>query len=117
MEAIGVQVHPERGGKDGYTVEFISGGGDVAAITLRASPDRDINRLSAIKVAKELMAQLAKNAPDEEISGEAGATRKSARTAGDKQALEEQLDEGLEDTFPCSDPVSVVTSTVSGSKD
>jgi hypothetical protein len=117
MEAIGVQVHPERGGKDGYTVEFISGGGDVAAITLRASPDRDINRLSAIKVAKDLMAQLANNAPDEEISGEAGATRKSARTAGDKQALEEQLDEGLEDTFPCSDPVSVVTSTVSGSKD
>jgi nicotinate phosphoribosyltransferase len=36
-------------------------------------------------------------------------TNKSKKEADDKRAarLEEQLDEGLEDTFPASDPVSV----------
>lgn len=41
--------------------------------------------------------------------------RDSARTRQENRELEEQLDEGLEDTFPASDPVSVtVTSIPSG---
>jgi len=31
-----------------------------------------------------------------------------------KKDKEEQLDEGLEDTFPASDPVSVTSSSISG---
>ncbi|TWF52164.1 hypothetical protein [Neorhizobium alkalisoli] len=42
-------------------------------------------------------------------------TERSARDKGDAADLEEQLDEGLEDTFPASDPVSAtVTSIPSG---
>ena len=40
---------------------------------------------------------------------------KARRTEGraeDKPTLEEQLQEGLEDTFPASDPVSVVSTTI-----
>jgi hypothetical protein len=33
----------------------------------------------------------------------------------DRDALDEQLDEGLKGTFPGSDPVSVTTSLISGS--
>ncbi|MDE1157572.1 MAG: hypothetical protein PW791_04705 [Neorhizobium sp.] len=36
----------------------------------------------------------------------------SARSVGDKADLEEQLDEGLEDTFPASDPVSVTVTSI-----
>lgn len=36
----------------------------------------------------------------------------SARTKGDKQDLEEQLNEGLEDTFPASDPVATSTTAI-----
>lgn len=39
----------------------------------------------------------------------------SARERGEKKELDEQLNEGLEDTFPASDPVSsTVTSIPSG---
>lgn len=44
--------------------------------------------------------------------------RTRRRTQGrseDPRILEEQLQEGLEDSFPGSDPVSVTTSLISGS--
>ena len=39
------------------------------------------------------------------------ATR-SARARNDQTELEEQLEEGLEDTFPASDPVSATTTSI-----
>jgi hypothetical protein len=42
-------------------------------------------------------------------------TRRRRRTAGraeDRETLEEQLREGLEDSFPASDPVSVVSTLI-----
>jgi hypothetical protein len=45
-----------------------------------------------------------------------GTTRKR-RTPGraeDRDTLEEQLREGLEDSFPASDPVSVVSTLIAG---
>ncbi|EHK55820.1 hypothetical protein MAXJ12_17873 [Mesorhizobium alhagi CCNWXJ12-2] len=38
--------------------------------------------------------------------------RKTEGRAGDLETLEEQLEEGLEDTFPASDPVSVTSTTI-----
>ena len=49
---------------------------------------------------------------------EAGQTRIRRRTPGraeDNRTLEEQLQEGLEDSFPASDPISVTTTVISGS--
>ena len=40
------------------------------------------------------------------------ATEQSARAKGDKGNLEEQLNEGLEDTFPASDPVATTTTAI-----
>ncbi|GGF90540.1 hypothetical protein GCM10010924_18050 [Rhizobium wenxiniae] len=37
---------------------------------------------------------------------------KSAREKGNRQDLEEQLNEGLEDTFPASDPVATSTTAI-----
>lgn len=46
-------------------------------------------------------------------SGEA--TEGAADRNLDDETLEEQLDEGLEDSFPASDPVSITTTAISGS--
>jgi hypothetical protein len=40
--------------------------------------------------------------------------RRAAGRSEDRDTLDEQLDEGLEGTFPGSDPVSVTTSLISG---
>jgi hypothetical protein len=42
-------------------------------------------------------------------------TRRTAGRSEDRKILEEQLQEGLEGSFPGSDPVSVTTSLISGS--
>jgi hypothetical protein len=41
-------------------------------------------------------------------------TRRTAGRSEDRKILEEQLQEGLEGSFPGSDPVSVTTSLISG---
>lgn len=40
--------------------------------------------------------------------------RRAAGRAEDRPTLEEQLQEGLEDSFPASDPISVTTSLIPG---
>jgi hypothetical protein len=40
--------------------------------------------------------------------------RKTAGRAVDRPTLEEQLQEGLEDSFPASDPISVTTTAIPG---
>jgi hypothetical protein len=42
-------------------------------------------------------------------------TRRTAGRSEDRKVLEEQLQEGLEGSFPGSDPVSVTSSLISGS--
>ena len=39
-------------------------------------------------------------------------SRRTQGRAEDRETLEEQLGEGLEDTFPASDPVSVVSTLI-----
>jgi hypothetical protein len=39
-------------------------------------------------------------------------TEPTARKEQDKHELEDQLEEGLEDTFPASDPVSTTTTSI-----
>ncbi|PWK71757.1 hypothetical protein C8K44_106273 [Aminobacter sp. AP02] len=40
--------------------------------------------------------------------------RRSDDRPKDQHILQEELDEGLEDSFPASDPVSVTSTTISG---
>jgi hypothetical protein len=47
-----------------------------------------------------------KNAKDKNEAG------RSARSKDQKGELDEQLNEGLEDTFPASDPVSTTTTAI-----
>ncbi|CAN7438919.1 hypothetical protein LJR098_004070 [Rhizobium sp. LjRoot98] len=125
MEVIGTQVHPQSSAGL-MTVEFVGEGGDVISVQMHHTESDGLNRLNAIARAKAMMLQVAAFEQPEngeaadgsgsgnDTSGESPAVMslRSARAAGDTGTLEEQLDEGLESSFPASDPVSVTTSTI-----
>ena len=124
MQIVGTQVHEEMGGKLGYIVEFVGDGGEVVSVQLRQGENASINRMNAMEKAKVLLLQAATFNPDDLETPLEFRTRDtglsgvpSARQAGDKSELEEQLDEGLEDSFPASDPVSVTHSMTAGGRD
>jgi hypothetical protein len=114
------------------TVEFVGQGSELVSVTLTNANDA-LTEAGAIEHAKVVMVQLtAFNAEQEQPvgsvnrydalsngnfdgEGEVAPATPSARSSHDKQMLEEELQEGLEDSFPASDPVSAtVTSIPSG---
>jgi hypothetical protein len=112
-------VHPEQAGKLGFTVEFVGETGDIISVFMKQDGESNLNRLNAVEKARALMTEV--GAMDEatlasaECSDEDCAKHlRSARFTGDMTAMEEQLDEGLEASFPASDPISITVSTVSG---
>ncbi|MDQ0318841.1 putative neutral ceramidase superfamily lipid hydrolase [Pararhizobium capsulatum DSM 1112] len=113
MHVVGTQVIPEQGGKMGFTVEFVGDHGEVVSVTMPTGADDSLNRLNAIEKAKSVLMDTANSGGDKEGGAEeAMKARRSARAAGDTGTMEEQLDEGLEGTFPASDPVSITASTI-----
>lgn len=116
MRIVGIQVSPERAGRVGFSVEFVGDGGEVVTVMCPQDDAGSLNRLNAIAKAKEML-RTALDADEalQAASGAQGASRgplPNARHAHDRDAMEEQLDEGLEDTFPASDPVSIAASTI-----
>jgi hypothetical protein len=115
MQVIGTQVIPEQGGKRGFTVEFVGQGGEVVSVQLRNDSDRTLNSGNAIDRAKAVMGELASFDETAVLSAsgsDGGEARQSVRASGDQDDMEEQLDQGLEDTFPASDPVSITSSAI-----
>jgi len=132
MEVIGKALHQDP---DGMTVEFVGEGGDVVSVRIKGNDESNLNRNTAENHAKAMMAQVVSFGPDgvvpQEVAGEevprpesgelapsespAAASLRSARTAQDTGTLEEQLQEGLEASFPASDPISASVSSISGS--
>jgi hypothetical protein len=129
MRVIGTQVHPQPSSGI-VTVEFIGEGGDVISVQMHKSRDDDLTRLNAIEKAKAMMLEAstfeqvpddsAHNTPREKPApgGESPAvlSLKSARAAHDSRVLEEELDEGLDGTFPASDPVSATVSSIASGR-
>lgn len=115
MQMIGTQVISAHGGKDGFTVEFVGDGSEVVSVQMPNDTAQSLNRGNALDKARELMANVASAQPG---TGETSdlVTRPDARSAGDRETVEEQLDEGLEDTFPASDPVSITSTSITGDR-
>jgi hypothetical protein len=134
MEVIGKAVHQEPGGS--MTVEFVGDGGDVVSVHIANSEDHNLNRNNAEDIAKVMLVQVASFGPDEVTAKDdigttsqessafvsnaeanespAAISLRSARAAQDTGTLEDHLQEGLESSFPASDPVSASASTISG---
>ncbi|WP_275785488.1 hypothetical protein [Pararhizobium gei] len=120
MQAIETQVHAQPS-SGLITVEFVSDSGDIISVQMKKDEDGDLSRLNAIEKAKAMMMRFAKtrsnDSPDAEsevLEGQspAAASLRSARASEDSSTLEDQLNEGLEGTFPASDPVATTTSTI-----
>lgn len=123
MQSFETLVHPEMGGKLGFTVEFVGNAGEVISVQLRQDADNMLNRLNAVEKARELLMEASALEAGDSGSYEAQSNgnfdnerghRRSARALGDLEAMEEQLDAGLYDSFPASDPVSITITTVTG---
>jgi hypothetical protein len=118
MQNVETQVHPEQAGKLGFTVEFVGNTGDIISVFMKQDGESNLNRLNAVERARALMVEISgldENDFAPRAEGESVGHLRSARATGDMQTMEEQLDEGLEASFPASDPVSITVSTVSGS--
>lgn len=124
MQSFETLVHPEMGGKLGFTVEFIGNAGEVISVQLRQDADNMINRLNAVEKARKLLVEASALAAGNGVSDyeaqsngnfdQERGPRRSARSMDDVDTMEEQLDAGLYDSFPASDPVSVTITTVTG---
>ncbi|WDZ81179.1 hypothetical protein PWG15_25925 (plasmid) [Ensifer adhaerens] len=116
MRVVGIQVSVERAGRAGFSIEFVGDGGEVVSVLCPQDDAGSLNRLNAIAKAKDMLrTALAADEALQAVGGQKGSLRgqlPNARRAHDRDAMEEQLEEGLEDTFPASDPVSIATSTI-----
>ncbi|MDP9634949.1 UNVERIFIED_ORG: hypothetical protein J2W85_007044 [Ensifer adhaerens] len=120
MNIIGQQVLSDPGGV--VTVEWVAEGGDVISVRLHAAQE-NLGEDGAVAKAKAMMVQVtafgelpletASETEEDAVGSPAVQSLRSARTAKDTGALEEQLDEGLKASFPASDPVSAIGSSIS----
>lgn len=109
------------------SVEFVGSDGDQVSVRL-ADGLEGIDDAEAIKRASAVMVQLTafgtRHGADASsqfsalgtAQGDVPHGQASARTAKDRDVLEEELDEGLEDSFPASDPVSATVTSIASRK-
>jgi hypothetical protein len=118
MQLTDTRVTPQTSGMGTYTVEFIGEGGEAISVTLRDErSDAEFSVKDLVLKAKAIMVQiatLAETPPSSQNDTLGIAGRRTAGRAEDKETLEEQLQEGLEDSFPASDPVSVTSTAIPG---
>ena len=125
MQSFETLVHPEMGGKLGFTVEFVGNAGEIISVQLRQDAENMLNRINAVEKARELLIEAAVledgHAGASEYEAQSNGNfdepvghRRSARALGDAEIMEEQLEAGLYDSFPASDPVSITVTTVTG---
>ncbi|MBV2144631.1 hypothetical protein KUG47_14115 [Falsochrobactrum sp. TDYN1] len=106
------------GGFKLYAVEFVTQGEERVTVRVENETDAELRRDEVIRrAARKLGEAFGVACVECGIEPENLLTRPSARRAHDKEELERQLDEGLEDTFPASDPVSVTSSAIPASAD
>ncbi len=98
MAITDVTVHPKDGS---FVVIFTDQSGNNISVTLYAAASPGLTSDNAITRARALLSATLQSS---QVDGARGK---------DAALLEEELEEGLEDTFPASDPVSVTGSSIS----
>lgn len=98
-----IDSHVIRETGESVTVEFVAETGEVASVRFRHGRSEIQD---AVEVARGLLADFAGVTPAE------GPAKERHEADRDTQELEDELETGLEATFPASDPVSVTGSTI-----
>lgn len=108
MQILGTLVTPDA--TEGLTrIEFLGEGRESVVVTVKDTQGDDGDAL--IARAKAMLVQIAAFG---ETAEPAPQGRRTAGRAEDADTLNEQLDEGLEQSFPGSDPISVTNTSIPG---
>lgn len=122
MQIIGTEVIEGHDAKGGFVVEFLGDGGEKVSVHMAQSENGGLNRDNALQKAQVLLVQAsrfgatAESGNDEQSEAVESLRQEQQETADDPNS-NSALQEGLEDTFPASDPVSAsYTSTVASDR-
>jgi len=118
MQIIGTEVIEGHGTKGGFVVEFLGDGGEKVSVHMAQSENGSLNRDNALQKAQVLLVQASRfgataESGNDEQSEAVESLRQEQQETADNPNSNSALQEGLEDTFPASDPVSAsYTSTI-----
>lgn len=121
MQIIGTEVIESPQANSGFIVEFLGDGGEKVAVHMAQTENDNLTRDNALQKAQVLLLQasrfgLSENTDEDEPSAAVESLRQEQQ---DKKndGKTSSLEEGLEDTYPASDPVSATyTSTIGEQK-
>ena len=122
MQIIGTEVIEGHGTKGGFVVEFLGDGGEKVSVHMAQSENGSLNRDNALQKAQVLLVQASRfgataESRNDEQSEAVESLRQEQQETADNPNSNSALQEGLEDTFPASDPVSAsYTSTIAGDR-
>jgi hypothetical protein len=126
MQIIGTEVTEAHGANEGFVVEFLGDGGERVSVRLAQSENGSLSRENALAKAQVVLLQASRFGMSEEGDDNTSSDMAEPSEAVESLRQEQQekqnqqrggsaLQEGLEDTYPASDPVSATyTSTLSG---
>ena len=122
MQIIGTEVIEGHGTKGGFVVEFLGDGGEKVSVHMAQSENGSLNRDNALQKAQVLLVQASRfgataESRNDEQSEAVESLRQEQQETADNPNSNSALQEGLEDTFPASDPVSAsYTSTIASDR-
>ncbi len=122
MQIIGTEVIEGQDTKGGFVVEFLGDGGEKVSVHMAQSENGSLNRDNALQKAQVLLVQASRfgstaESGNDEQSEAVESLRQEQQETADNPNSNSALQEGLEDTFPASDPVSAsYTSTIASDR-
>jgi hypothetical protein len=125
MQIIGTEVTEAPGANEGFLVEFLGDGGERVSVRLAQSENGSLSRDNALAKAQVVLLQASRFGLSQAAGGDVSEDTAEPSEAVESLRQEQEdrrngvsaLQEGLEDTYPASDPVSATyTSTAGGSE-
>lgn len=117
MQIVGTKVHEPTGTDAAFTVEFEGDGGERVSVVMAQSPSGALTRDNALEKAQVILLQAGSFGTSSETSPDAtpsDAVESLIQEQDEVRKTGNDLQEGLEDTFPASDPVSSTYTSTAG---
>ncbi|MFN7124302.1 MAG: hypothetical protein ACK4M8_00345 [Allorhizobium sp.] len=122
MQIISTEVTEANGSTEGFLVEFLGDGGESVSVRLAQSESGDLSRDNALAKAQVVLLQASRFGLSEDGGDDASSDNSEPSDAVESLRQEQEsrerggsaLQEGLEDTYPASDPVSATYTSTAG---
>lgn len=122
MQIISTEVTEANGATEGFLVEFLGDGGESVSVRLAQSESGDLSRDNALAKAQVVLLQASRFGLSEDGGDDASSDKSEPSDAVESLRQEQEsrersgsaLQEGLEDTYPASDPVSATYTSTAG---